>query len=76
MGQVHLSKYKCAVSEILSNTSTDTKGFCQVEKIPKIREKLGSGGVGQAPTRIFWPIRVFLGFLDFFNLTKTPNYIQ
>ena len=28
------------------------KGFCQVEKIPKIREKLGSGWVGEAPSRI------------------------
>ena len=80
------------------------RGFCQVKKIPKIRKKLGSGWVGQAPTRIFfffeilcflcvfyivfmfskknikkwigewvsgvWLIRVFLGFLDFFNLTK------
>ena len=28
------------------------KGFCQVKRNPKIREKLGSGWVGQAPTRI------------------------
>ena len=28
------------------------KGFCQVKKNPKIREKLGSGWVGQASTRI------------------------
>ena len=26
--------------------------FCQVKKISKIQEKLGSGWVGQAPTRI------------------------
>ena len=29
-------------------------GFCQIKKNPKIREKLGSGWVGQAPTRIFF----------------------
>ena len=30
------------------------KGFCQVKKIQKIREKLGSGWVGQAPNRIWF----------------------
>ena len=32
------------------------KGFCQVKKIPEIRENHGSGWAGQAPTRIsfFW----------------------
>ena len=30
------------------------KGFCQVKTIPKIREKLGSGWVEQAPTGIFF----------------------
>ena len=43
-----------------------TKGFCQVKKNPKIREKLGSGWVGQGPTwiiLIFWKCYVFLCFL-------------
>ena len=41
------------------------KGFCQVKKNQKIREKLGSGWVGQAPTRIiilFWKCCVFFVF--------------
>ena len=33
-------------------STNHTKGFCQVKKIQKIQEKLGSGWVGQAPTRI------------------------
>ena len=62
-----------------------TKGFCQVKKNQKIREKLGSGWVGQAPT--FLPKKLkkldrrvggwclanpsfSLDFLNFFNLTK------
>ena len=31
--------------------SGPANGFCQVKTIPKIRTKLGSGLVGQAPTR-------------------------
>ena len=41
-----------------------TKGFCQVKTIPKIREKLGSGRVGQAPTRIL----IFFGNCVFFRV--------
>ena len=41
--------------------SSDTKGFCQVKTNTKIREKLGSGFVGQAATRIlFFKCCVFL----------------
>ena len=40
------------------------KGFCQVKKNQKIREKLGSGWVGQAPTRIF----LFFGHIVFFGV--------
>ena len=36
------------------NSPTKKKGFCQVKKNPKIREKLGSGWVAQATTRIFF----------------------
>ena len=46
------------------------KGFCQVNKLPKIREKLGSGWVGQAPNRIFffvWKCCVFLFFFVLFS---------
>ena len=45
------------------------KGFCQVKTIPKIREKLGSGWVGQAPTRIiiFWGKVVFFVFFVLFS---------
>ena len=59
------------------------KGFCQVKKNPKIREKLGSGWAGQAPTRIlffFWKFCVLSVFfvvfffvhvsMFFFNLTS------
>ena len=38
------------------------KGFCQVKKIPKIRVKLESGWLGQAPTRI---IIFFINFFFF-----------
>ena len=44
------------------------KGFCQVKKNPKIREKLGSGWVGQAPIRnifLFWKCCVFVCLLWF-----------
>ena len=34
--------------------SSDTKGFCQVKTNTKSREKLGSGFVGQAATRILF----------------------
>ena len=37
------------------------KGFCQVKKHPKIREKLGIGWVGQDSNRIF-----FIEILYFF----------
>ena len=39
-----------------------TKGFCQVKKNPKIREKLGSGWVGgsQDGFVFFWKFCVFL----------------
>ena len=39
-----------------------SKGFCQVKINPKTREKLGSGWVGQALTRII----IFLGNFVFF----------
>ena len=35
-------------------TAVTAKGFCQVEQNKKIREKLGSGWVRQAPTQIFF----------------------
>ena len=56
-----------------------TKGFCQVEKNPKIREKLGSGWVGQALTRILilFGNVVFSVFLCvvfmFFKVSKKKN---
>ena len=46
-------------------TPPSNKGFCQVKKNPKIREKLGSGWVGQAPNGIiiiFWKFCVFCVF--------------
>ena len=49
------------------------KGFCQVKKIKKIREKLGSGWVGQALTRIlifFWKFCVFCVVFMFPNVEK------
>ena len=51
----------CSSFVQLSKTISEySKGFCQVKKIPKIREKIG-GWVG-----VVWLIRVFLGFLIFF----------
>ena len=48
------------------------KGFCQVKIIPKIREKLRSGLVGQAPTRIliFLIFCVFSCFFVLFSCFK------
>ena len=51
------------------------KGFCQVKKNPKIREKLGSGWVGQLPTRIL----IFFGnvmFFVFFCCFHAPTYLK
>ena len=45
------------------------KGFCQVEKNPKIPEKLGSGWVGQAPTRISFFFGYIVLFVLFFRCT-------
>ena len=42
------------------------KGSCQVKKNQKIREKLRSGWVGQAPTRIFFFFLEILYFSVFF----------
>ena len=45
--------------------------FCQVKKNQKIREKLGSGWVGQAPTRIFFfEILSFREFLRCFHVSE------
>ena len=41
-----------ALTSIDLRINSRSKGFCQVKKIPKIREKLGSGWVGQAQSRI------------------------
>ena len=49
---------------IMVSCQNNAKGFCQVKKIPKIRQKLGSVWVGQAPTRIF----IFGGNLVFFGV--------
>ena len=60
---------------------TDTKGFCQVKKNPKIREKLGSGWVGQALTRIFFFGKccvffvIFVLFSCFQVFEKKKNWI-
>ena len=53
-------------------TRDHTKGFCQIEKIKKIREKLGSGWVGQAPTRII----IFFGNVVFFVLFSCFQMFQ
>ena len=50
-----------------------SKGFCQVKRKPNIREKLGSGWVGQAQTRIliFWGESLrFCVFLCCFHVSK------
>ena len=44
--------------------------FCQVKKNPKIREKLGSGWVVQAPTRIFILLGKFCVFCVIFMFPK------
>ena len=45
-----------------------SKGFCQVKINPKIREKLGSGWMGEALTRILFLLLKFCVFLMFFVL--------
>ena len=82
-----LTMYKWSLGHIsftaLLRKVRGSKGFCQVETIPKIREKLGSGWVGQAPTPIsfFWggnivffalflSLYIFPKFSRIFNLTK------
>ena len=42
--------YFCDPGRVMADG--EGKGFCQVERNKKIKEKLGSGWVGQAPTRI------------------------
>ena len=57
-----LHEEMCNVIHGLS-TQFSRKGFCQVKKNSKIREKVESGWVGQHPTRIlffFWKFCVFL----------------
>ena len=52
-----------------------SKGFCEVKKISKIREKLRSGWVGQAPTRIIIIILFFfVCFLCCFHVSKKNVY--
>ena len=57
----------------MMETYTNKRGFCQVEKNPKIREKLGSGWVGQVLTRIwcfFWKFCVFVLFFVVVHVSK------
>ena len=57
---------------------TDTKGFRQVKQNKKIKEKLGSGWVGQALTRImnfflkscFFVIFVLFSYFQMFQKKK------
>ena len=42
-----------------------TKGFCQVKKNPKIREKHRSGWVGQARTQILFFLEMLCFFVSF-----------
>ena len=47
--------------------------FCIVLMFPSVSKKMKTlimGWVG-----VVWPIRVFLGFLDFFQLDKTPKQL-
>ena len=44
-------------------------GFCKDKKIPKIREKLGNGWVGQAPNRISFFFENIVFFVCFFCCT-------
>ena len=55
------------------------KGFCQVKKNPKIREKLGSGWVGQAPNRILiFSLKccVFFVLFSCFQLFQKKKWIK
>ena len=47
------------------------KGFCQVTTNPKIREKLGSGWVGQAITMILIFFLEMLCFLCYFHVSNS-----
>ena len=49
------------------------EGFCQVKTIPKIREKLGSGCVGQAQTRISFFLQILCFFVLFLSLYMFPK---
>ena len=53
----------------------EPQGFCQVEKNPKIREKLGNGWVGQAPTRILIIFLNVVSFCDFCVVFMFPKKI-
>ena len=44
------------VCMVYRNMCQRCKGFCQSKKNPKIREKLGNGLEGQAPTQFFFSV--------------------
>ena len=46
-----ISRFKSMILDMLVLIA---KGFCQVKNNTKFREKLGSGWVGEAPTRIIF----------------------
>ena len=62
--------YKCVVCAVIR-----CNGFCQVKKNQKIREKLGSGWVGQAPTRISF-LEILCLLMLFFSLYMFPKKIN
>ena len=51
---------------VLNITRTRTKGFCQVKKNPKIREKLGVGGWVKPQLGLFSSFGKFVFFFSFF----------
>ena len=55
------------------NFTDSYSGFVKLKKNQKIREKLGSGWVGQVPTRIllfFWKFCIFFLCVLFFHVSK------
>ena len=58
---------------IITYISGIIQGFCQLKENPKIREKLGSGWVCPAPTRIcflFWKFCVFCAVFVVVHVSK------
>ena len=60
----------------LKTSKVMLRGFVKLKKIPKIREKLGTGWVGQDPTRISFLFGNIVFFCVFFSLFMFPEKLK